>query len=117
MHPIKIRYALQMPRDRGIKCVAIGFPNMPGFNPDSDVRELSITGIRSNYLLKQELLALSVDLGPGMSGSPIIDEHLSLVGMVIGYPSDGDGGKQEKWPASAVSCNEILPVIERFSSK
>ena len=90
---------------------------MPGFNPDSDVRELSITGIRSNYLLKQELLALSVDLGPGMSGSPIIDEHLSLVGMVIGYPSDGDGGKQEKWPASAVSCNEILPVIERFSSK
>jgi RNA-directed DNA polymerase len=119
VHPIKIRYALQMPRDRGVKCVAIGFPNMPGFNPDSDVRELSITGIRSNYLLKQELLALSVDLGPGMSGSPIIDEHLSLVGMVIGYPSDGngDGGKQGKWSASAVSCNEILPVIERFSSK
>jgi hypothetical protein len=112
--PIKIRHFLQMPQDRGMKCAAIGFPDIPGVKHEADVRELTITGTQINYLLGLPLLALSVPLGPGMSGSPIIDEHHSLVGMVIGYPSASDETKMHEWTACGISGGEISPILEQF---
>lgn len=111
--PIKIRHFLQMPQDRGMKCAAIGFPDIPGVKHEPDVRELTITGTQINYVLGIPLLALSVRLGPGMSGSPIIDEHHSLVGMVIGYPSTGEEKKMDEWTACGISCSEISPILEQ----
>jgi hypothetical protein len=123
--PIKIRQPLQMPKDRGMHCVTIGFPDEPGYVPRSVPVELSITDITGNYILKQEVLTLSRSLGSGTSGSPILNKNRSLVGMVIGFPSEQEeeeeGEKEKskerhKWTAAAVSCNDLAPIIDKYGA-
>jgi RNA-directed DNA polymerase len=116
--PIKIKRLLQMPNDRGMHCITIGFPDEPGYHPRSVPAELSITDITGNYLMNQEVLTLSRSLGSGTSGSPIMNRERSLVGMVIGFgSSDQDSGglgsrENLKWSAAAVSCNDLLRFIQ-----
>jgi hypothetical protein len=123
--PIKIKQPLRMPQDRGMHCVTIGFPDEPGYVPRSVPVELSITDITGNYILKQEVLTLSRSLGSGTSGSPIFSKNRSLVGMVIGFPSEQEEEKEgekkkskekQKWTAAAVSCNDLAPIINKYGA-
>ena len=123
--PIKIRQSLRMPTDRGMHCVTIGFPDEPGYVPRSVPVELSITDITGNYILKQEVLTLSRSLGSGTSGSPILNKNRSLVGMVIGFPSEQEeeeegekkkNKQKQKWTAAAVSCNDLATIINKYGA-
>ena len=122
--PIVIRHDIEMPRDRGMQCVAIGYPDEPGYKPDSQPIELKLSGLKESYLLKHQVLSLSVALGSGMSGSPILNARRSLVGMVIGFPSEDETPGTEKsshgtahkikWSAAAVSCADLKSIVARF---
>lgn len=122
--PIMIRQPLQMPQGRGMHCVTIGFPDEPGYFPHSVPLELSIRDITTNYLLKHEVLTLDKSLGSGTSGSPILNKNRSLVGMVIGFPSEEvkeeEGMKKnkekQKWTAAAISCNDLAPIILTYGN-
>ena len=105
-------------------CVTIGFPDEPGYFPHSVPLELSIRDITTNYLLKHEVLTLDKSLGSGTSGSPILNKKRSLVGMVIGFPSEEvkeeEGMKKnkekQKWTAAAISCNDLAPIILTYGN-
>lgn len=114
-----------MPQDRGMHCVTIGFPDEPGYALRSVPVELSITDITGNYILKQEVLTLSRSLGSGPSGSPILSKNRSLVGMVIGFPSEQEeeeegekkkNREKQKWTAAAVNCNDLEPIIRNYGA-
>jgi hypothetical protein len=108
--PIKIRYSLRMPEDLGMNCVGVGYPNIPGMEPSPSFYELSIVSRKFNYIMGQQLLEMSTHLGSGMSGAPLLNEQLSLAGMVIGYP--GEDGPWPKWTPVAVPCNELTTLSE-----
>lgn len=108
--PIRVRFRLTMPRDLGMGCVAIGYPNIPGMEPSPSIYELSIVSVKQNYIMGQKLFEMSTHLGSGMSGAPVLNNHLSLVGMVIGYP--GEDGPWPKWTPVAVTYDEICSLDE-----
>lgn len=105
--PIRIRLAIQMPQDQGMHCVALGFPDIPGFHPSMSAREVRVIAKRTCYLPKQELLELSEHLGSGMSGSPVLNDRLGLVGMIAGFPSSEDTSTWPKWSIYAIPSDEI----------
>jgi hypothetical protein len=105
--PIRIRLAIQMPQDQGMQCIALGFPATPGFHPLMSAREVRVVAKRASYVEKQELLELSEHLGSGMSGSPVLNDRLGLVGMIAGFPSSEETDTWPKWPIHAIPSDEI----------
>jgi hypothetical protein len=112
--PIRVRSTLTMPRDLGMGCVAIGYPNIPGMEPSPSIYELSIVSVKQNYIMGQRLFELSTHLGSGMSGAPVLNDQLSLVGMVIGYP--GEDGPWPKWTPVAVTYDELCSLDDSLFS-
>ena len=110
--PVRIRLAIQMPQDRGMPCVALGFPDTPGFHPSISAREVRVVAKKATYLGKQELLELSEHFGSGMSGSPVLTDRLSLIGMIVGFPSSEDTSTWPKWPVYAIPSDEIESVCK-----
>jgi Trypsin. len=98
----------------GMECLVLGFPNIPGTEPSCSVYPVSIISVKKNYLKKgQELLELSINLGSGCSGAPIINELHSLIGMVIGYPSNEGEIEGQKWRSFAAPCDRINKRLTR----
>ncbi|MDT7042769.1 serine protease [Candidatus Nitronereus thalassa] len=108
--PVFIRQKLNYPDDLGMRCAVLGYPNIPGMEPSPSIYEISIVSQKNNYLMKQNLLEMSTHLGSGMSGTPVLNDNLSLVGIVIGFP--GEEGPWPKWTPVALPCNEIIAADE-----
>ncbi len=111
--PFRIRIRREVDNDfYGMECMVLGFPNIPGTEPSCSFYPVSIISFKRYYLKKtQELLELSINLGPGCSGAPIINELHSLVGVVIGYPSSEGEIEGHKWMSFAVPCNRIKDLL------
>jgi S1-C subfamily serine protease len=105
--PFRIRQELD-DNIYGMECLVLGFPNFPGTEPSSSFYPISIISVKKNYLKKEQyLLELSINLGSGCSGAPIINGLHSLIGMVIGYPSNEGESERHKWMSFAVPCDKI----------
>lgn len=110
------------PSGWGSPCLVVGFPNIPGMEPTPpSIYELQLTSLKRNYLIGEVLLELSTHLGAGFSGSPVLDDRHSLLGVVVAFPEEHDpqevqepgGPIWPRWTPVAIGADAITRLLEK----